>query len=182
MSPTIEIRSDADKTVFQALKSFEGALVQAHLETLTKFASMAIQGAFILNGTVGIAAFATDTMSRVYPVILCSFGAVCALISACFAFFAQRKHFSYERDRHSAEVYNWLSYAIHPEVTDQLFLNAPLPYGSIPPTRNRASSVTLLPYKNPWAVASAVFVVLSIVLFCIGLWITIWIYRIEVNA
>lgn len=163
----ITLKTEEQRAIFQSMKAYEGALVQTYMSAMTKFASMAIQGAFILNGTVGIAAFASKNIGSYYPVFLCSLGAVCALLASCFAFLAQRKIFVLDRNIHDENVIITLG-----KLEDKIFalerLNQYL--------QKRENS------RNFWILLCVFSVVLSIGLFCYGLYQTMQIYQIEINA
>lgn len=163
----ISLQTDDQRAIYQSMKAYEGALVQTHVSAMTKFASMAIQGVFILNGTVGVAAFASKNIGSLYPVFLCSMGAVCALFAAFFAFFAQRKIFLLDRCIHDEEVIIALG-----------------------PTKDRVSALDRYSQyhlqrtwcRNPWILLCTVCIVVSIGLFLYGLWQTMQIYQIEISA
>lgn len=65
-----------------------GQIMAAHIKAQSLFASLVLRGCFILNGTVGIAAF-TSGAGSLLPVCLCGFGAVLAIIGAGFAYRVQ---------------------------------------------------------------------------------------------
>lgn len=163
----ITLKTEEQRAIFQSMKAYEGALVQTHVSAMTKFASMAIQGAFVLNGTVGIAAFASRDIESYYPIFLCSIGALCALLSSFFAFLAQRKIFVLDRYIHDENVIITLG-----KLEDKIFaverLNKYL--------QERENS------RNFWILLCVFFVALSIGLFCYGLWQTMQIYQIAISA
>ena len=163
----ITLKTEEQRAIFQSMKAYEGALVQTYMSAMTKFASMAIQGAFILNGTVGIAAFASKNIGSYYPVFLCSLGAVCALLASCFAFFAQRKIFVLDRYIHDENVIIALGEREYKILAIER-LNKRL--------QERAN------YRNVWILLCVFCIALSIGLFCYGLWQTMQIYQIEISA
>lgn len=74
---TAILKTDSDRAAFQAFMAFKGTLAQAHLAAFTKYAALALQGAFLLNG------------------------AVSALVSAGSAYIAQRHFLSLDLMEHA---------------------------------------------------------------------------------
>ena len=163
----IVIRTEIQKAVFQVMKAYEGALVQTYVAAMTKFASLVIRGAFILNGTVGVAAFASGNTGSSYPVFLCSLGALFALLSSCFAFLAQRRIFVLELYIHYEETIVALAQDIS---LDETMCHL---------QKHKNAKVW---YKNFWFFLCALCIAFSIGLFCYGLYQTMQIYQIEISA
>lgn len=67
---------------------FLANIALGHLQNMSKFACLAINGAFLLNSAVGIGAY-VKFPEEIYPVIACSIGALLAVIAAGFAWKAQ---------------------------------------------------------------------------------------------
>lgn len=65
-----------------------GPIAAAHVQAFCRFAALGIQGCFLLNATVGIAAFAQRTPS-IGPIALCAIGAILAVCAAYRAYQAQ---------------------------------------------------------------------------------------------
>lgn len=65
-----------------------GSIVAAHVQAFCRFAALAIQGCFLLNATVGIAAFAQRAKS-IWPILPCAAGAILAICAAYLAYKAQ---------------------------------------------------------------------------------------------
>ena len=65
-----------------------GPLAAAHVQAFCRFAAMGIQGCFLLNATVGIAAFA-QLAHRVWPLLISTAGAILAICAAYQAYRAQ---------------------------------------------------------------------------------------------
>lgn len=89
MSDKYYLKNETDIAAHQSFMNFKGALVQAHLSAFTKYACLALQGAFLLNATVGIAAF-SDLENGKPSVVACAVGAILAIASAFFAYISQR--------------------------------------------------------------------------------------------
>lgn len=87
------LKTDGDRAFYQSYMAFYGSIVQAHLNAITKYASMAIQGTFILNGTVGIAAFSQIQNGR-GALVCCACGAICSILAAYFAYITQQMFFA----------------------------------------------------------------------------------------
>lgn len=87
------LANEANRAAFQAFTSFKGILVQTHLAAITRYATLALQGAFLLNGTVGIAAFSHRSES-VLPLVLCVCGALLAILSAGCSYLTQKYFFA----------------------------------------------------------------------------------------
>lgn len=67
---------------------FLANIALGHLQSMSKFACLAIQGAFLLNSAVGIGAY-VKLAQGIAPLIACSIGALLAVIAAGFAWKAQ---------------------------------------------------------------------------------------------
>lgn len=65
-----------------------GSVAAAHIQSFTRFAILGIQGCFILNASVGIAAFSQKATS-VFPIWLCAFGAMLSIVASYKAYMAQ---------------------------------------------------------------------------------------------
>ena len=163
----IYLRTETQKTVYQAMKTYEGSLIQAYMAAMTKFSSMTIQGTFVLNGSVGIAAFASSNIENAYPVFLCSIGAVCALLASFFALLAQKRVFELAMMIHyDEEILALGENKAFVETISHLYENKSKQFW----------------YKNHYVYLCVLCIVFSICFFCIGLYQTMQIYQIELSA
>ena len=159
MSDTIQIKNETDKAVYQTMAAYEASLIQAHLAAITKFSALAIQGTFVLNGTVGIAAFSVVRTESHWPLLFCAAGALCAVLAACFAYLAQSKFFVLDKEYHYSRVRLYFSRAQEED-----------------PESKRKNCKNLRWYRNVWLDMALLCVAGSLVLFCLGLSQTIQSY------
>lgn len=144
---TAILKTDSDRAAFQAFMAFKGTLAQTHLAAFTKYAALALQGAFLLNGSVGFAAFAQRSES-VCSLVLCAVGAVSALVSAGSAYIAQRHFLS-------------LDLMEHARLERHYFLLSPIP---------EAETCSLQKRCRRWLIATVFLFLLSLSLFGLGLY------------
>lgn len=144
---TVTLKTDSDRVAFQAFMTFKGALGQAHLAAFTKYAVLALQGAFLLNGSVGFAAFAQRS-ENVCSLFLCAAGAVSALVSAGSAYFAQRHFLA-------------LDLMEHEQVVRRYFLLSPI---------SEREAHTIRRKCRWWLIATVLLFLLSLSLFGLGLY------------
>lgn len=159
MSDTFQIKNETDRAVYQTMTAYEAALMQAHLAAITKFSALAIQGSFVLNGTVGVAAFSVVGAENHCPLLLCATGALCAVLAACFAYLAQSKFFAIDKECHYSRVRR---YFLQAQEEDQ--------------ESKRQRCKNLRPYHIVWFDMALLCVAGSLVLFCFGLWYTVQAY------
>lgn len=96
------LKSETDIAVYQAFMSYKGGLAQGHLSAFTKYACLALQGEFLLNATVGIAAFSEQENGKI-AVAFCAIGAILAIASSFLAYISQR--FFLEHDTFCVDSY-----------------------------------------------------------------------------
>ena len=153
MSDTIQLKNETDKAVYQTMTAYEASLIQAHLAAITRYATLAMQGAFILNGTVGIAAFSAARTGSVCALVCCAVGALFAVLAACFAYVVQYNLFDIDKEWHYSRVRLYFSRAKEEDV------------------ESSSQSCNTLPlYRNVWFCMALGCVAGSLLLFCIGLW------------
>lgn len=111
---SFSLEDESDRAAFQAFNTYKGALVQAHMNAFTKYATLAMQGAFLLNGSVGFAAFSQRAESA-FPLICCAVGALFAILSAGAAYVAQNKFFSLDMKAHAQDVRHYFLLSPAPE-------------------------------------------------------------------
>lgn len=101
---TVTLGDEHRATMLQAFMTYEAYLAQAHVAAFTKYASLALQGAFLLNGSVGVAAFSSRAMGSVWPLVLCAAGAICAVFGAGVAYLAQKAFLALDLLAHTQKV------------------------------------------------------------------------------
>ena len=168
----IPLKNEADRNIYQSMQAYESTLVQAHMGVTAKYAALALQGSFVLNGTVGIAAFTSPVMKSYWPVACCAAGAVFAVIAAILACIGQFQLFSRDISYHyghvcasfarSVERKESICRTIRVGPTYQTKIHGPR---NIPEDRS-----------NIYLVFSLASVVLSVVGFCVGLFLTLQAY------
>ena len=89
------LENETDIAVYQVFMSYKGVLAQGHLSAFTKYACLALQGEFLLNATVGIAAFSEQENGKI-AVAFCAIGAILAIASSFLAYISQRFFFEHD--------------------------------------------------------------------------------------
>ena len=148
---SFSLENESDRAAFQAFNTYKGALVQAHMNAFTKYATLAMQGAFLLNGSVGCAAFSQRAESA-FPLICCAVGALFAILSAGAAYFSQNSFFSLDMKAHAQEVRRY-------------FLLSPVPDSEFHKT---------MTWGNRWKYTAVVLCLSSLVLFVGGALAMLW--------
>ena len=101
---------------YQSMMENEGLLIQAHIDAVTKFKVLALQGAFVLNGTVGVAAFIQLKGVSLCPVVICGVGALFAVFASVAALFEQYKLKKYDIENHKRKLVEYF----RPDLSEQL--------------------------------------------------------------